>query len=70
VLLRLGQYPAAIDAYNIALKLDPLQPHSLYGRGICELRTGNESRGHADIQAAEALSLAVADEFAHYGVKP
>lgn len=70
VLLRLHQYPAAIDAYNAALKLDPLQIHSLYGRGICELRSGNEQRGHADIEAAEALSLGVADEFAHYGVQP
>jgi tetratricopeptide (TPR) repeat protein/transglutaminase-like putative cysteine protease len=70
VLLRLHRYPAAIDAYDAALKLDPLQVGSLYGRGICELRTGNESRGHSDIEAAETLSLAVADEFAHYGVQP
>lgn len=70
VLLRLHRYPAAIDAYNAALKIDPLQVHSLYGRGICELRSGYGHRGRADIKAAEALSFGVADEFGHYGVQP
>lgn len=70
VLLRLNRYPEAIAAYDTALKLNPLEVHSLYGRGICELRTGKESRGHADIKAATALAFTIADEFAHYGVQP
>ncbi|HEV2271938.1 MAG TPA: tetratricopeptide repeat protein [Steroidobacteraceae bacterium] len=70
VLLRLNRYSAAIAAYDTALKLNPLEVHSLYGRGICELRTGKESRGHADIKAATVLAFTVADEFAHYGVQP
>lgn len=70
VLLRLQRYRAAVSAYDAALKLSPLEVHSLYGRGICELRTGNESRGHADLKLATALSFSVADEFAHYGVRP
>ncbi|MGH8289693.1 MAG: tetratricopeptide repeat protein [Steroidobacteraceae bacterium] len=70
VLLRLHRYPAAIAVYDAALKLNPLLPDSLYGRGICELRTGQKNRGRADFKAAEALSFAVADEFAHFGVKP
>jgi tetratricopeptide (TPR) repeat protein/transglutaminase-like putative cysteine protease len=70
VLLRLHQYPAAIAAYDAALRLDPLQTDSLYGRGICELRSGDISRGHADIEEAKGMSLRIADEFAHYGVKP
>lgn len=70
VLLQLHRYPAAIDAYDVALKLDPMQAHSWYGRGICELRSGDGKRGNADIRAAEVLSFTVADEFAHYGVQP
>jgi tetratricopeptide (TPR) repeat protein/transglutaminase-like putative cysteine protease len=70
VLLRLQRYRAAVSAYDAALKLSPLEIHSLYGRGICELRSGNERRAHADIKAATALSFSVADEFAHYGVRP
>jgi len=70
VLMRLGRYDQAIASYDSALRLDPLETDSLYGRGVCELRTGKEDRGHADIRAATALSYAVADEFAHYGVQP
>lgn len=70
VLMRLGRYDQAIAAYDAALKNDPVQPDSLYGRGVCELRTGEERRGKADIKAATALSFSVADEFAHYGVSP
>jgi tetratricopeptide (TPR) repeat protein/transglutaminase-like putative cysteine protease len=70
VLMRLRRYDQAIASYTSALKLDPLQADSLYGRGICELRAGKKSRGRADIKAATALSYAVADEFAHYGVRP
>jgi tetratricopeptide (TPR) repeat protein len=70
VLMRLGRYDQAIVSYDSALKLNPLEAHSLYGRGVCELRTGKQDRGRADIRAATALSYAVADEFAHYGVQP
>lgn len=70
VLLRLARYDQAIASYDSALKFNPLEADSLYGRGICELRSGKEKRGRADIKAAMALSPAVADEFAHYGVQP
>lgn len=70
VLMRLGRYDEAIASYDSAIKLAPLEADSLYGRGVCELRTGRKSRGRADIRAATAISYAVADEFAHYGVRP
>jgi tetratricopeptide (TPR) repeat protein/transglutaminase-like putative cysteine protease len=70
VLMRLGRYDQAIAAYDAGLKIDPLEPDSLYGRGICELRAGKTERGRADIKAATALSYSIADEFAHYGVQP
>lgn len=70
VLLRLQRYAGAITAYDAALKLNSLDPNSLYGRGICELREGDVPEGDRDIKAAKALSYLVASEFAHYGVKP
>lgn len=70
VLMRLGHYHQAIASYDAALRLSPLQANSLYGRGICELRVGRILRGRADMRAATELSPRVADEFAHYGVRP
>lgn len=70
VLMRLGRYDEAIASYDSALKLVPRAADSLYGRGICELRAGKRSQGDGDIRAATALSFTVADEFAHYGVRP
>ncbi|HZT00837.1 MAG TPA: tetratricopeptide repeat protein [Steroidobacteraceae bacterium] len=70
VLMRLGRYKEAIASYDSALKLNPLEANSLYGRGVCELRAGQKARGRADIKKATALSYAVADQFAHYGIEP
>lgn len=70
VLMRLSRYRDAIASYDAALKINPLEPDSLYGRGICELRAGKKARGRADIKKATALSYSIADQFAHYGVEP
>jgi len=70
VLMRLGRYADAIASYDSALKIKPLSPGSLYGRGICELRAGKKARGRADLNEATVLSYTVADQFAHYGVQP
>jgi tetratricopeptide (TPR) repeat protein/transglutaminase-like putative cysteine protease len=70
VRLRLAQYAKAIADYDAALRIDPLMPTALYGRGICELRAGNAGQGRADIREAEVVSYQVADQFAHYGVSP
>jgi tetratricopeptide (TPR) repeat protein/transglutaminase-like putative cysteine protease len=70
VLMRLGRYDQAIASYDSALKRNPVEIDSLYGRGICELRSGKKKPGDADIKAATSLSYSVADEFAHYGVQP
>ena len=70
VLMRLHRYPAAIAAYDAAVRLNPLAADSWYGRGICELRSGKKREGEADLKAALALSYLVADRFAHFGVKP
>lgn len=70
VLMRLAHYGQAIASYDSALRLNPELPPSLYGRGICELRRGDTRDGDADIRLAEFFSFAVADQFAHYGIKP
>jgi tetratricopeptide (TPR) repeat protein/transglutaminase-like putative cysteine protease len=70
VLLRLQRYPAAVAAYDSALRFNGLNPDSLYGRGISELRAGESRAGNRDIDAANRLSYLVASEFARYGVKP
>ena len=69
-LLRLGRYHQAIASYDAALRLAPQLTSSLFGRGICELRTGHPRRGRADLRLAEFFSFAVADQFAHYGIRP
>ena len=69
-LLRLGRYHQAIASYKAALRLAPQLSTSLFGLGICELRTGHARRGRADIRLAEFFSFAVADQFAHYGIRP
>lgn len=70
VLMKLGRYDDAISAYDRALKVNPWISTALYGRGICELRTGKNDAGQADIRTAMAMSYIVADDFAHYGLRP
>ena len=54
--LRLGQYDQAIADYTVALKDNPRQAWSLYGRGLAELRKGDKAQGDADIKAAAAIA--------------
>lgn len=70
VLMKLGRYGDAISAYDDALKVNPWMASALYGRGICELRSGKSKAGQADIRTAMTMSYVVADEFSHYGVNP
>lgn len=70
VLMKLGHYHRAIASYDSALRLQPEQADSLYGLGICELRTGHTRTADADIRLAEFLSFEVRDQFAHYGIRP
>lgn len=71
VLLRLGRYKEAIAVYDAALEIQPLLPSSLYGRGICELRTGNRKDAASDLRDGKLFSEgAVAVDFKRYGVDP
>ena len=55
VQLRLGRFDEAIEDYDAALKDEPLQAPSLFGRGLAELRKGAKAQGEADMAAAETL---------------
>jgi tetratricopeptide (TPR) repeat protein len=71
VLLRLGRFKEAIAAYDAALAIQPLLPSSLYGRGICELRTGDRKDAANDLRDGKSFSEgAVAVDFKRYGVGP
>ena len=70
VLLRLDRCKEAIAAYDHALTIKPLLPTSLYGRGICERRTGDLQAAHDDMRSGALFSNTVAGDFARYGIKP
>jgi tetratricopeptide (TPR) repeat protein len=65
--LKRRQWDLAIADYSSALKLDPKQAASYYGRGQAKLRAGDRAGGRADIEAARALKPRIADEFSRYG---
>jgi len=69
VLLRLGQYDAAIAAYDDALRIQPYLAASLYGRGIARRHRSDAQGGAADLRAALDLDPDIAQRFARYGVK-
>jgi tetratricopeptide (TPR) repeat protein len=68
--LRLSRLDDAVADYDEALKLNPKQAGSLYGRGLAKLKNGDAAGGEADIAAAKAIQADIAEEFARYGVTP
>ncbi|MEO5932041.1 MAG: tetratricopeptide repeat protein [Duganella sp.] len=70
ILLRLGRYREAIEQYDMALKLRPEEPSSLFGRGIAKRRSGRTSAAQADLTAARAAQPYVDTKFAEMGVTP
>ena len=70
VLLRLGRFQDAIDAYNAAIETRPRQAQSLYGRGLAKLRLNRREEGEADLAAARTEFAKVDEEFAGYGLRP
>ena len=70
MLLRLGRFQDAIDAYNAAIETRPRQAQSLYGRGLAKLRLNRREEGEADLAAARTEFAKVDEEFAGYGLRP
>jgi tetratricopeptide (TPR) repeat protein/predicted aspartyl protease len=70
VRLRRGEFDKSIADYDAALKLNPQQARSLYGRGIAKIRKQRNAEGGADIAAAEKLAPKIADNFSRRGIDP
>jgi tetratricopeptide (TPR) repeat protein len=68
--LRRGDFQAALENYDTAVKGDPDLMSPLYGRGIAKLRLGKISEGQADIAAATARDSSIVAEYERYGIKP
>lgn len=67
--MRGGRFREAITDYDAAIKGIPLDPYSLFGRGIAKMRVGDTAGGQADIAASKAVQDVTA-EFAAYGLTP
>jgi Flp pilus assembly protein TadD len=66
VMLRRGDYAAAIASYDKAIAIRPKMPESLYGRGLARQKKGETAGGNADIAAARALKPDIVEQFAGY----
>jgi hypothetical protein len=64
----MGQWDAAITDYNAAIRLNPKQVASLYGRGIAKIKKGDAS-GNVDTAAAVAIDAKIEHDFKRYGVR-
>jgi tetratricopeptide (TPR) repeat protein len=67
--LKLKQLDKAIADYDNALRLEPKQAASLYGRGLAKQKKGDQAGGNADIEAAKRLKPGIADDFAAQGFR-
>lgn len=68
VLLRLGKYSEALEAYTKAIAADG-DAESLMGRAFVYARTGDAARAAADREAALKLDPDTETRFADYGLK-
>lgn len=66
---RKARYSRAVTD-NAALAKNPEMPTSLHVRGLARLESGDAARGQADIAAATAMHLKIAQTYAAYGVAP
>jgi tetratricopeptide (TPR) repeat protein len=67
--MRADRFREAIADYDAAIKGIPMDPYSLYGRGIAKIKTGDTAGGQADIEASKAVQDVTA-EFTAYGLTP
>ena len=70
VYLRMGNYDAAIDDFDAALKINASMSDSFYLRGIAKLRMGDMAGGNADIAYVKKMIPNIADRYATWGVMP
>jgi tetratricopeptide (TPR) repeat protein/predicted aspartyl protease len=70
VRLRQGAFDKAISDFNDALKLQPKNVRALYGRGIARMRLNKRKEGQGDVDAAVAISPAIRENLARFGLEP
>ena len=68
VQLRRGQYREALADYDRALEIRPLEPWTLYGRGIARVQLGDPENGRADIDAARRARPSIDADTARFGI--
>jgi len=66
--LKLDRLDLARADFDTALRTDPKNAFSLYGRGIAKGLKGDRSGADADIAAAKQISPDIAADFERYGV--
>jgi tetratricopeptide (TPR) repeat protein len=62
------QYAKAIDDYDAALRQNPKDAWSFYGRGLAKVKQG-DTTGNADMDAAKAIQPKIAAGFESRGIK-
>jgi hypothetical protein len=55
--------------YDAALRINPRDPYSLFGRGIAKRMKGDLSGGDADIASAKETNTNIGEEMAKLGVQ-
>lgn len=68
--LRRGEFQAAFDDFDAALRSNSALTTSLYGRGVALMRLGRVADGQADILAATQRDQDVRAKYADYGFAP
>lgn len=69
IYLRLERWPEAIRDFGAILAAEPRRADALFGRGIARLRSGDRTRGTADLAAARRYGFDVAAQFERVGIK-
>ena len=66
--MKLDQLDPALADFDTALRAEPKNAFSLYGRGIAKRLRGDAAGANGDIAAAKQISPDIAEEFELFGV--
>jgi tetratricopeptide (TPR) repeat protein len=65
---RMGNFSAAVQDADQALKYNAKMPTSLFIRGLAKRRLGQNAQGDADLAAAKAMDAKVGEQFILAGI--
>lgn len=66
--LRLTDYRAAAEDFEVVLKTNPKLAFALYGHGVAQLHLGKVANGKAEIVRAIVNQPDISDQFAEFGI--